>query len=332
MTKRIITGALLAAALLLPQTAAAQECDGENVIAAYRGEQPAIYDRIVRNAAATENGEGVFWRIEADGVPASYLFGTIHVTDPRVTALPDTVTKVLKEASTVLVESTEALDQAAFRKNLGKYRNFMIYSDGSTLAAHLSPEQRAEVDAALKSAGSSLEQAGPLKPWMLATALAAPACEAARRADIEVVDAKIASIARANGATLAGLETTAEQFSAFDGISDKLQVEHLVATARMRPHMDDLFHTMASLYLDRRVAMIEAFSRELSMENGVSQAAYDAFNDGLVTKRNRTMRERALPYLEKGNVFIAVGALHLIGDTGLVATLRQAGYTVTRID
>ncbi len=44
------------------------------------------------------------------------------------------------------------------------------------------------------------------------------------------------------------------------------------------------------------------------------------------------MRDRALPLLGKGGAFIAVGALHLPGDKGLVALFREAGYTVTAVE
>jgi uncharacterized protein YbaP (TraB family) len=36
--------------------------------------------------------------------------------------------------------------------------------------------------------------------------------------------------------------------------------------------------------------------------------------------------------LEKGNAFIAVGALHLPGETGLVSLLRERGYTVSPVE
>ncbi|MDB5550701.1 MAG: polysaccharide biosynthesis protein, partial [Rhizobium sp.] len=39
----------------------------------------------------------------------------------------------------------------------------------------------------------------------------------------------------------------------------------------------------------------------------------------------------AEPMLVEGNVFMAVGAMHLIGDEGLVELFRQKGYTVTAI-
>jgi uncharacterized protein YbaP (TraB family) len=36
--------------------------------------------------------------------------------------------------------------------------------------------------------------------------------------------------------------------------------------------------------------------------------------------------------LAKGNVFMAVGAMHLPGSEGLVEDFRKAGYTVTVVN
>jgi uncharacterized protein YbaP (TraB family) len=44
------------------------------------------------------------------------------------------------------------------------------------------------------------------------------------------------------------------------------------------------------------------------------------------------MRDAAEPLLQDGSAFIAVGALHLVGPTGLVALLRERGYTVTAVE
>ena len=45
------------------------------------------------------------------------------------------------------------------------------------------------------------------------------------------------------------------------------------------------------------------------------------------------MLETAKEYLSSGKtVFFAVGLAHLLGDTGLVEALREAGYTVTLVE
>jgi uncharacterized protein YbaP (TraB family) len=66
--------------------------------------------------------------------------------------------------------------------------------------------------------------------------------------------------------------------------------------------------------------------------HGTPESAFDGFKTSLLVERNAKMRDSAMPVLEKGKAFIAVGALHLSGPTGLVALLRQAGFTVTSVE
>jgi uncharacterized protein YbaP (TraB family) len=56
----------------------------------------------------------------------------------------------------------------------------------------------------------------------------------------------------------------------------------------------------------------------------------EVFYQRLLFDRNTRMVERMRPQLKSGAAFIAVGALHLYGDKGLLSLLAREGYTVTR--
>jgi uncharacterized protein YbaP (TraB family) len=105
----------------------------------------------------------------------------------------------------------------------------------------------------------------------------------------------------------------------------------------MNHMLEDQIETMKLLYLQQRTAAIWELAIHLTTKfaaDGESEkilAALGQFQKELVVKRNTVMAERALPHLEKGNLFIGVGALHLPGKTGLVALLRNAGYQLSRV-
>ena len=69
----------------------------------------------------------------------------------------------------------------------------------------------------------------------------------------------------------------------------------------------------------------------MTLEHG-TEATWNSFKSLLLDTRNQRMAERAAPFIEDGNAFIAVGALHLPGETGLVQLLRDRGYKVTAVD
>ena len=40
------------------------------------------------------------------------------------------------------------------------------------------------------------------------------------------------------------------------------------------------------------------------------------------------MNQKVLPYIKKGNAFVAVGLAHLLGENGMINFLKAKGYNV----
>ena len=55
------------------------------------------------------------------------------------------------------------------------------------------------------------------------------------------------------------------------------------------------------------------------------------FDQRLLFDRNTRMVERMQPQLKSGNAFIAVGALHLYGERGVLSLLAREGFRITRV-
>ena len=93
--------ALAIAALPLTGASAAEKdafpdkCRGIDMLAETAARDPQTYNRIMAEAAATKNAGAILWKIEKEGRPASYLFGTVHLTDERVTNLSPAVDRRL---------------------------------------------------------------------------------------------------------------------------------------------------------------------------------------------------------------------------------------------
>ena len=80
---------------------------------------------------------------------------------------------------------------------------------------------------------------------------------------------------------------------------------------------------LIKLYRDRNLRGLLALStRYESPYKDIEDALFDA----LIWQRNEKMLARLAPLVESGPSFIAVGALHLPGETGLVNLLRSNGY------
>ena len=126
---------------------------------------------------------------------------------------------------------------------------------------------------------------------------------------------------------VAGLETVSEQFNAVASIAQEFHVNALADLVELGALSDDVTETTKLLYLSGEIGLVLPLVRVFSPK-AYEGKGYAEFQDLLIRQRNATMVERAVPMLEKGNVFMAVGALHLPGKEGIVALLQDAGFAV----
>ena len=61
-------------------------CTGNDMLAALERTIRRCSRGSSSEAAATLNGKGLLWKLEKAGEKPSFLFGTMHMTDPRVTS------------------------------------------------------------------------------------------------------------------------------------------------------------------------------------------------------------------------------------------------------
>lgn len=338
---RRATAALVAAFLCagLATSASATEpradvktCAGVNMLDELKTTAPAAYAEIKARAGATLNSGAVLWRIERKDVPASYLLGTIHMTDPRVATLSPAVEKAIAETETVALEVADVSSDATSAA-LAKAARLVLFTDGRTLDKFLSDEEYAKVKKTLSGAGLPGEAAAMFRPWVVSMILSVSACERRKVKDgLPVLDMQIASAARRLGMKVVGLETIEGQLSAMAAIPDDQQIAMLRASLKFAHRSNDTMETLLQLYLSRDMGAAWPFHLALAEQAGISQQSFTAFQKGIVNDRNEHMRDTSLPLIAKGRAFIAVGALHLVGEKGLVALLREKGYTLTPIE
>ncbi|MEM5492603.1 TraB/GumN family protein [Hoeflea sp. AS16] len=328
---------LLAAGLLLGTGKAgayeSSACQGVSLVKQLAASNPQKLAEVRARASGTRNGSGLLWKVEKAGVEPSYLFGTMHVTDPRVTKMPDAAQAAFDAAGTVVIETIEILDPAIAQAVLVQRPELTMFTDGTKLTAFLDEEDAKLIEAELSRRDIPFAMVSHMKPWMISGLVALPACEMARKArGVEFLDIQIAKIARAEGKQLLGLESIGEQMAAMADLPMEFHIRGLVETIKLADLMPDIMATMTDLYLKGEIAQI----MPLILAAGPQDVAedidgYAQFEERIVRMRNHVMAERAAPVLDAGNAFIAVGALHLPGEEGVVALLQDAGYTVSPV-
>jgi len=110
-----------------------------------------------------------------------------------------------------------------------------------------------------------------------------------------------------------------------DGLSEADQLVMLEETLAHLGELDDMYEQLVEAWLDRDLGEIRRLGQqELAGRPETAERVFDS----LIVRRNHRMAERIVPFLEKGNVFVAVGALHLPGDDGILSLLEKRGFRV----
>lgn len=259
---------------------------------------------------------GLLWKVEGVASKPSYVFGTIHSEDSRVLSLPPPVQTAFDGASIFVMEAN--LDANAMLN----MATAMMFGDGQTLQQAVGARIYAKASSAATAYGLPEFAIQSMKPWALAMTLSMPKPQTG-----QFLDRVLMQHAQQQGKTVLGLETVDEQLSVLDRLSLKEQAIMLEDTLRLLPERERLFEQLHTLYLARDLGRIVKLSDE-QQARGNREVGKKVMEQLLAT-RNRRMAERAEPYLQQGNAFIAVGALHLPGNDGVLSLLAKRGYRVS---
>jgi len=262
-------------------------------------------------------GQGLVYSVQRDGGPPSYLIGTMHSEDKRVTALLEQFSPLIEEVELVAVEM---VPDAVTLLAVGAAT--LLPADQS-LRGLVGSERFDALSEAASQLGLSPEILNRLKPWAAAVTLGMPASRTGRFLDMEIYLRALELQRR-----VVGLETPAEQLAVFDSMAPEMQVVLLTEMIKSAPQMPKQLEELTAVYLSGDLDQIDRFAR--GQYSGMPDSITRWFDEQLLDRRNARMLQRLPELLDETKVLVAVGAMHLAGDTGLVAGLRRLGYRVER--
>ncbi|NMG28641.1 TraB/GumN family protein [Aromatoleum evansii] len=275
---------------------------------------------LVATAAHATDGrfeQGLLWEISRPGVAPSYLFGTMHVADPRVLALPSAVEEAFAAARTVVLEIRP--DDAVARRfsesgRLGRTERLSQLVPPATFERLV--EHLAEHDV-------GRDVADRLKPW----AALLISTEHPDKGS-ESLDVTLYRRARAEHKRIEELESADEKIAAFDSLPRDTQVALLQRALDHHLAQGKATEEAIGVYLRGDLAALEA----LAWRNGGAvrghPSHYALFEKRVVRDRSVAMARRLQPHLQCGAAFAAVGALHLHGEFGMLKLLQDEGWQI----
>lgn len=328
MRLRLPRAACLAVAVATAAVPAAADCGEPWGSDAELIAEPAAA-RAIEAADAVPNARGRLWRVASE--PPSYLIGTFHVAAGGLEVPGPILTALVEEAQTLFLEIEGADAEAELARYLADPDN-LFRTDGKSFTDGMDEAERASAQRILSTYGMPMVVAEGMNPLVLFSLLSLPPC-ALELALLDGLDANLETLAHDAGVEVRALETVMEQIEALIGGPGELDtIVRLTLTTAA--NYDAYWFTMLALYRTGHIQAILTLS-EHAMEELVgqeeAQRVLATFLDRLVVERNERMVERVLPDLREGGIVVAVGALHLPGESGIVELLREEGFDVVRV-
>ncbi len=262
------------------------------------------------------------WKVQKDE-SIIYLGGTFHLLRQSDFPLPMEFDKAYR-ASDILVFETdlgELHDPSTQQKLMSK----AMYTDGSTIENHLSPQTYSLLNEYCASKGIPLAAIKQFKPSIVVVTITV--MELAKLGVTqEGVDLFFYQLAARDNKTVEGLETVEEQIHFVVGMGEGNEdafvthsIKDLESIKQKYESMVDAWKTGDAKKLnDLMVAELKSKTPKLYKE--------------LIADRNENWLPMIDAYqktLEKE--FILVGAGHLVGPDGIVKALRKKGYKVEKL-
>ncbi len=285
----------------------------------------------------------VFYEVSDSEGRRMYLFGTIHVGDDRTAWLPQVIYDAFDASDALAVEFDtdrfyEGLDDDdELRSRLVQYYYFI---DGTSVQNHIDSELYKQALELMQVSGNYNDTAESLRPYLWGNAVELFYLSQGRTLSSDKgVDNRLMARARETEKEILDVESGEFQISMIGDFSDELQellLEELVEASRTE-YLDGTLELYEAWCEGDEAALIEELAEMDEEERAELDedelALYDEYHRVMELDRNANMAEVAKGYLESGKtVFFAVGLAHLLGEGGLVQTLRDMGFTVTLID
>lgn len=277
-----------------------------------------VFGMFLAKATKAQDTKSLLWKIEGNGLTeASYLYGTIHAICEEDYFLKESVKTAMNQSEKFVLELD--MDDPQF---MSKMQQNMLNPGMKNISDQFSDSDRELVNTFLKSNfGMDLTQLGVVKPFGLVAMVVQKTIECATPASYEQ---SIIKVAAEREIELIGLETVEFQATLFDNEPMEAQIKMLVDGVKDFEEGKEEFKKLVQTYKEEDIEGMQALVAE--------SPQFAGFEDLLLTNRNKNWIPKISEITKEQPSFIAVGALHLAGENGVINLLREEGYQVTAVD
>lgn len=262
-----------------------------------------------------KDDNSLLWEVSGNGLKQpSYLFGTFHLMCKDDIHLGEQLRKAINASDEMYLEMD--MDDPALL--LGGML-LMNMKEGKQLKDFYTEEEYRKIESFFADTlGTPIGMLQRMKP-MLLESLLYPKMMACKT--MSGVEEELMKLAKDGKKEIKGLETMEFQAAVFDSIPYDEQAKELLKTIDSLPQYRKYFDVMLSVYKNQQLTQMETLFNKT--EFGMVE-----HNDILLDNRNKNWVAQLKVIMKAKAVFVAVGAGHLPGKMGVIALLKQEGFTV----
>ncbi|PUB17291.1 TraB/GumN family protein [Yoonia sediminilitoris] len=328
MLKRTLL-AILFCVLSVPAVA---QCVGDGFLDQL---SPADRNALAQAASDIPFGNGTVWTAKK-GDQQVTVVGTMHVYDPRLEGIRERLKETVQRADLVLVEATQE-DQKTLEQLVVTEPGILFLTEGPTLRDLVDDDTWATIAEAASSRSLPPFMAAKMQPWYLSMMLSIPPCAMQDMVSGNLgLDHMIMQDAAAAGVPTQAVEDIMTLFTIFQQDPLEEQIDLLRISLLAPDTQRQMFVSMLDSYFAGDIATLWEMSRiAVRQTPGISKEQADLYFEeteaSLLVGRNRAwMPVMADALARHDDVVIAVGAAHLMGDSGVLKFLQDRGWDLSQ--
>lgn len=278
----------------------------------------------------------LLYKVTDDKGNTLWLFGSIHVGYDSFYPLPQYVYDAFDQSDAAAFE----IDMRAFEKDMNaqiEALSQLVYLDGTTIKDHIDPELYTKAVEILTEYDYYNRAYDAYCPAMWESLFSQIMVEESQLDSNLGVDYHLLDRAYENGKQIQEVESALFQYGMMADFSPQLQEFLLESSVAYFDDLDtataeleELVHLWCSG--DEKAFADYLAAEDDDIEDPTERALYEEYNKAMVVDRNLSMTDFAEDALASGEeVFICVGAAHIVGDGAMAQLLAERGYTVTLV-
>lgn len=258
--------------------------------------------------------KSLLWEISGNGLASpSYLYGTIHMIGKKDFFVREEVDSAFSKCGQVAFEID--LDDM---KELASMQAWINLPEDLTLDAIMTADQYNRIkNYFADSLGLDIRDFNHQKPFYLYQQF----LFGLEKGEQESYEIYFLTKSMSEQKPITGLEKISDEFRVIDKMSYAEQIGWVLdGIDSVNAYRDD-FKDLIKAYRDEDLEKLQIMLAEDPVVTG-------EFETALLTERNQNWMDEIVTLTHQMPTFIAVGAMHLPGENGLIHLLSAQGYTV----